>query len=117
MKIKATLHPGQNGTKQLTNQYGDQLICVRYRYDKARQKRIKTVELIIDEQDWIPGVTIPCDKVVSLKIGFGETELREKVNKEIISVLLAARTAGKTVTVGTTGTTACGGAAVHNVTY
>lgn len=37
--------------------------------------------------------------------------------KEITSVLLAARTAGKTVTVATTGTTACGHAAVHHVEY
>ena len=79
MEIKATLTPGQNGTKQLLKKYGDQLVSVRYRYDKARRKRIKTIELIIDEQDWIPGVKIPPDRKVSLKIGFGETELREQV--------------------------------------
>jgi hypothetical protein len=38
------LAPGQNGTKQLLKKYGDQLVCVRYRHDKARQKRIKTIE-------------------------------------------------------------------------
>jgi hypothetical protein len=43
MEVKATLAPGQNGTKQLLKQYGDQLICVRYRYNKARQKRFKTI--------------------------------------------------------------------------
>ena len=37
MEIKATLAPGQNGTKRLLKEYGDQLVCVRYRYDKARQ--------------------------------------------------------------------------------
>ncbi len=79
MEIKTTLAPGHNGTKQLLKQYGDQLACVRYRYDKARQKRIKTVEIIIDEQDWVPGVTIPADRRVAIKIGFGETELREQV--------------------------------------
>lgn len=81
MEVKATLAPGQNGTKLLLKEYGDQLVCVRYRYDKARQKRLKTVELIIDERDWIPGVTIPTDKLVGVKIGFGETELRERVKK------------------------------------
>jgi hypothetical protein len=79
MRIKATLAPGQKGTKQLLKAYGDQLVCVRYRYDKASQKRLKTVELIVDEQEWIPGVTIPVDKPVAVKIGFGEAELREKV--------------------------------------
>ena len=81
MEVKATLAPGQNGTKQLLKEYGDQLVCVRYRYDKARQKRLKTVELIIDEKDWIPDVTIPADKLVGIKIGYGEAELRERVKK------------------------------------
>ena len=81
MEIKTTLTPGQKGTKQLLKEYGDQLVCVRYRYDKLRQKRLKTVELIIDEKDWTPGVLISSDKRVALKIGFGETELREQVKK------------------------------------
>lgn len=79
MDVKATLAPGQNGTKRLYKKYGDQLVCVRYRYDKARQKRLKTIELIIDEQDWSPGVAIPMDSRVAIQIGYGETELRESV--------------------------------------
>jgi hypothetical protein len=79
MEIKATLAPGQNGTKQLLKKYGDQSVCVRYRYDKVHQKRYKTVELIVDEQDWIPGVIIPVEKRVALKIGYGETDLRERI--------------------------------------
>ncbi|MEJ2156388.1 MAG: hypothetical protein P8X96_13705 [Desulfobacteraceae bacterium] len=79
MDVKATLVPGQNGTKRLYKKYGDQLVCVRYRYDKARQKRLKTIELIIDEQDWSPGVTIPMDSRVAIRIDYGETELRELV--------------------------------------
>ena len=79
MEIKTTLLPGQNGTKSLLRQYGEQLVCVRYRYDKERRKRFKTVELIVDEQDWLPGVIIPVDKRVFVRIGYGETELREKI--------------------------------------
>lgn len=59
MKVKSTLAPGQKGTKELTEKYGDQLICVRYRYDSSTQKRYKTVELIIDEQDWLPDEDFP----------------------------------------------------------
>ncbi len=33
MEIRATLLPGQKGTRQLLKLYGDQLVCVRYRYD------------------------------------------------------------------------------------
>ena len=79
MQIKTTMAPGQNGTKKLLKEYGDQLVCVRYRYDKARQKRLKTIELIVDVQDWIPGVIIPVDRKVPLKIDFGEADLRDKV--------------------------------------
>jgi len=79
VEVKTTLAPGQNGTKQLLKQYGGQLVCVRYRYDKVRQKRVKTIGIIIDEQDWIPDLIIPADRRVEIQIGFGETELREKV--------------------------------------
>jgi hypothetical protein len=79
MEVKATIKPGLNGTKKYLQQYGDQLVCVRYRYDKQRNRRQTTVELIVDEQDWKKGYNIKPDQVVSIKIGFGETDLREKV--------------------------------------
>lgn len=81
MQIKATMKPGQNGTKRFLREYGDQLVCVRYRYDKQRQKRITTVELAVDEQDWIPGVIIPQDRQVLIRVDYGETELREQVKQ------------------------------------
>jgi len=81
MEIKATLKPGQKGTRSLVEKYGDQLLCVRYRYDKLRQKRYKTVELIIDEQDWVPGVRFASTERVLVQIGFGEEELRETVKR------------------------------------
>jgi len=39
--VRLHLKPGQKGTKQLLAQYGDRLICVRYRYDVQRKKRLK----------------------------------------------------------------------------
>lgn len=79
MEIKATFLPGQNGTKGLVKKYGDQLVCVRYRYDSLRQKRLKTVELIIDETDWVPKDFVDGERLVSLRIAFKEEELRNKV--------------------------------------
>lgn len=61
--------------------YGDQLVCVRYRYDAARQKRLKTVELVIDEQDWVPGVIFPTTRRCCFGVGFGENDLRERVKE------------------------------------
>jgi len=81
MQIKATMKPGQNGTKRYLSEYGDQLACVRYRYDKHRQKRMTTVELVVDEQDWVPGVIFNWDRQVLIRIGYSESELREKVKQ------------------------------------
>jgi len=54
VRARVTLQPGQKGMKKLLAQYGDQLVCVRYRYDVARQRRLKTVELIVEEAPWCP---------------------------------------------------------------
>lgn len=48
-KTKASLAPGQRGTKKVFAQYGEDLFCVRYRYHKDLRRRIKTVELVIEE--------------------------------------------------------------------
>jgi len=44
----ASLSPGQKGTIRMFEQYGDDLFCVRYRYNRKLGIRIKTVELIVD---------------------------------------------------------------------
>ena len=31
------MRPGQNGTKRLTDKYRERLVCVRYKYDKAKR--------------------------------------------------------------------------------
>lgn len=82
MKTRLKLNPGQRGTKKLVAQYGERLICVRYRYDEERKKRLKTVELIVEEIDWEPPKDrIAGDTIVSIHIGFNEMELQGKVKK------------------------------------
>jgi hypothetical protein len=46
MQTRLKLNPGQRGTKKLVANYGDRLVCVRYRYDEQTKRRYKTVELI-----------------------------------------------------------------------
>jgi hypothetical protein len=84
MKTRLRLKPGQNGTRKLLRQYGDRLVCVRYRYDERTERRYKTVELIVDEVPWAPGKHRPAttrDKYspVWVRIRFEERELRERV--------------------------------------
>jgi hypothetical protein len=50
------LNPGLRGTKKLLAEYGDRLVCVRYRYNEAQKKRFKTVELIVEAIAWRPKV-------------------------------------------------------------
>ena len=47
-RTQASLTPGQKGTIKMYEQYGDDLFCVRYRYNRKLGIRIKTVELIVD---------------------------------------------------------------------
>ena len=36
MRARLILKPGQRGTKKLCAEYGERLVCVRYRYDEKR---------------------------------------------------------------------------------
>ena len=74
LRTRLTLMPGSNGTKKLVERYGERLVCVRYRYDEERRKRIKTVELVEEESSWVPAAAI-----YLVKIGYEEGELREKI--------------------------------------
>jgi hypothetical protein len=82
MRTLLHLKPGQKGTKQLLAQYGDRLVCVRYRYDAQRKKRFKTVELIVVERDWDPPAPHFADAaMVGVRVGFAEVELRQQVKQ------------------------------------
>jgi hypothetical protein len=57
MRVRLVRRPGQHGTREYIEQYGDRLICVRYRYDAAAGRRYKTIEIIVDEAPWAPLAT------------------------------------------------------------
>lgn len=74
------MKPGQPGTKQLAAQYGDRLVCVRYRYDAQNRKRIKTVELVVAETEWLPPAErFAPDEIVWLRIGFVERAQQQQL--------------------------------------
>lgn len=66
----------------MQTQYGERLVCVRYRYDEQRQKRLKTVELIVGEAPWAPLKTRPADDVlVPIRLGLSEVTLRQQIKQ------------------------------------
>jgi len=82
MQIRSTVQPGQRGAKKLLTQYGERLVCVRYRYDEQRHKRFKTVELIVEEEPWTPFTAPPpAEVLVSVRIAPAEVALRQQVKQ------------------------------------
>ena len=82
VRAQVTLQPGQKGTKNLCNQYGDQLVCVRSRDDEARQRRLKTVELMVDETPWRPQRTASKGAgLVGVRVGLQEVSLQRQVKR------------------------------------
>jgi len=66
----------------LLAQYGDRLICVRYRYDAQRKKRFKTVELLVAERDWQPPrPRFAHDQIVGLRVAFADVAVRDRVKQ------------------------------------
>ena len=79
-RVRLSLKPGQPGTKSLLAEYGERLVCVRYRYDERRRRRFKTVELIVESAEWRPGGgRVAREKLVSLRVDWRELELRRRV--------------------------------------
>ena len=76
-KVRLTLHPGDRGATKETREYGDKLVCVRYRYDGALQKRFKTVEVIVDEAPWKPAPAD--DDIVLIAVKWNEKTVQEQV--------------------------------------
>lgn len=69
------LAPGKPGTQRLLERFGDALVCVRYRATDdidGSQRRLTTVEIVVDERRAQP-------KTLLIRVGFGETGLRQVV--------------------------------------
>jgi len=80
MRARSKMTPGQPGTLKLAQQYGDRLVCVRYRYDALKRRRYTTAEIIVDESAWdpLPSATARRERV-AVRVAVQEVRLREKV--------------------------------------
>jgi len=79
MKTQTHLKPGQKGTKRLVEQYGDALLCVRYRRDEQRGVTLKTVELVVGEIPFRAGSGYRDDEIVPVVVAYGEKALRNRL--------------------------------------
>lgn len=82
MKTKRILQAGQPGTKKLVERYGDNLICIRHRYDDQKNMMYKTIEIIIESKLCQEiNKKIPKYKSVDIRIGYNEIELRHRIKE------------------------------------
>ena len=76
-RVGARMKPGQRGTLKLLRDFGDRLVCVRYRYDDAGRTRLTTVELVISEAPHKPKTS----RLVRVEVRPWEISVREAVKK------------------------------------
>ena len=63
------MRPDERDTKKRLAEYGDLLVCVRYRYDGWTARRFKTVELVVEEAPWWPEVRGPAgEEIVDVRV-------------------------------------------------
>jgi len=80
MKTEKILKPGQPGTKKWVEKFGEDLLCVRYRYDKINSRKLKTVEIIVNQKAHINNSSrIPQNKLIPIQVNYDETYLRKLV--------------------------------------
>ena len=67
------LKPGQRGTRKPLTEYGERLVCVRYREDRQQKRHSQTVELIIKQEDWEPpDPPFTGETIVGVHVAWGE---------------------------------------------
>jgi len=79
--VRKTLHPGERGTRKLLKIHGENLVCVRYRYDEGAGTRLTTVELVVARAPLKRPRRLPASALVSVKVEPWEKPLHERLKK------------------------------------
>ncbi|MBI5721281.1 MAG: hypothetical protein HZC37_26725 [Burkholderiales bacterium] len=72
-RVIKKLQPQDAGARRWAAEFGDRLLCVRYRVDPQRQRRQTTVELVVEEAPTLASVR------VGVRVAWAETQLRQRV--------------------------------------
>ncbi len=75
-RIVKKLQPGQPGTMRLTRQYGEALVCVRYRQDATGSIRCTTIEVVVDVAP--VHKRYDEDEIIGVRIGIGQIDQRRR---------------------------------------
>ena len=78
-RVRKTIQAGRRGAAHLTAIYGEQLLCVRHRFDPVGGVRLTTVELVVARTKWSPFPTLNPSLTVGLRVSYNEKELRERI--------------------------------------
>ena len=73
--VRKKIAPGQPGAGRWSERFGHHLVCVRYRDDLERQRRVVTVELLVDER---PLRARPTPSKVGVQLDAGELAGRQR---------------------------------------
>ncbi len=88
LPVKKKPAPGSRDTKRFLDQFGERLVCVRYRYDETNTRRYTTVELIVEEKELLGGYSNLLQPwhqypstMVSVHLGYDEVSLRGQIKQ------------------------------------
>ena len=79
-RILRTVRPGAPGTMGLLEEFGERLVCVRYRYDEAAGQCFTTAEIVVRRSEWAAPKRGPSpDEAVWVKVEWGEPEVAKRI--------------------------------------
>jgi len=78
MQARRTLILGHKSAKKFLEHYGEQLVCVRYRYEEHQLNVAPPSNSLSDESGWRLPEKL---EIVGLRVGFQETELQRRAKQ------------------------------------
>lgn len=76
-RVVNKIDPQAPGARRWAATYGEKLVCVRYRLDPQRQRRLITVEIVVDEGPTLNSVRM------GVRVVWGERELARTVRSAV----------------------------------
>ncbi len=77
LKTKKVIKAGKPGTQKYVREFGNKLLCIRHKYDRARGQKYITAEIIVEATQWTPNeCNIPHNKLMDLNVEYKEINLR-----------------------------------------